>query len=173
MVAVESGRMEPHMYRGDLVFLMGVDRFPPAAAQGETGVVTYQSGQSVDYRSFGDYGDVVVYSAGGPGGTAIIHRVRFWVDAGENWYPRVNQAYIPEGVNGCEDLQYCPADHAGFITKGDANRYYDQANRISPPVRPEWIRGTAELRIPWLGHVRLFVSDALATNRSVDSTPTG
>ncbi|MFB6137748.1 MAG: S26 family signal peptidase [Halobacteriaceae archaeon] len=167
MVAVESGSMEPNMYRGDLVFLMEEHRLAPAAAYGDTGVVTARDGAAVGYYTFGGPGDVIIYSSPTNGATPIIHRARFWVDGGENWFPRVNESYVPRGVSSCADLRYCPAPHGGFVTKGDANEYYDQANGISPPVRPSWIRGTAELRVPWLGHVRLFLAEAVASGPRV------
>ncbi|WP_240334583.1 S26 family signal peptidase [Halorussus sp. MSC15.2] len=44
MVAVESGSMELHMQRGDLVFLMDEQRFAPDVATRRTGVVTYRTG---------------------------------------------------------------------------------------------------------------------------------
>ena len=72
----------------------------------------------------------------------------------ENWYDKAN----PEMVSGgsCSAIPNCPAPHAGFITKGDNNGRYDQVGSvISEPVKPEWIRGTAEIRIPYLGYVRL------------------
>ena len=37
---------------------------------------------------------------------------------------------------------------------------YDQVTRLSAPVRPGWIVGTAELRVPYLGHIRLILSPA-------------
>jgi signal peptidase len=157
MVAVESGSMEPHMTRGDLVFVMDEGRLVPDAAHADTGVVTYRTAEDVGYAKFGDYGDVLIYRPDGSGfETPIIHRARFWVDEGENWYDEANERYV--SADSCEELSNCPAPHAGFITKGDANRYYDQAQGISSPVRQSWIRGTAEIRIPWLGHVRLLFS---------------
>ncbi len=167
MVAVESGSMEPHMYRGDLIFIMDQHRFPSDAAHGNTGVVTYQEGKDTGYKKFNDYGDVVIYMRYGRSDeTPVIHRARFWVDEGENWYDKANPNYIL-GADNCRELPNCPAPHAGFITKGDDNGAYDQVVRISDPVKPEWIRGTAELRIPWLGHVRLFFSKAAAANPPV------
>ena len=158
MVAVESGSMEPHMYRGDLVFVMEEHRLAPELATGTTGVVTFQDAQGGDgYRKFGEYGDVIVYEADGGRSTPIIHRARFWVDRGENWVPRANAAYLPSG--SCASIPNCPAPHAGFITKGDNNDRYDQVAGISSPVRPDWIKGTAEFRIPWLGYVRLSFSE--------------
>ncbi|MDR9382389.1 MAG: S26 family signal peptidase, partial [Natronomonas sp.] len=69
-------------------------------------------------------------------------------------------------AENCEELNHCPAPHAGFITKGDnelTNRHYDQASRLSAPVRPDWIIGTAELRVPYLGYVRLLLSGVMVT----------
>ncbi len=169
MVAVESGSMEPHMTRGDLVFVMEEHRLAPDAAHADTGVVTHRTGEEVGYAKFGNSGDVVIYRPSGSAfETPIIHRAHFWVEEGENWYDEANEEYVME--NSCEAMSNCPAPHAGFITKGDANQFYDQSRGISSPVRPSWIRGTAEIRIPLLGHVRLLFSSA--TPVSVP-TPTG
>ena len=156
MVAVESGSMEPHLRPGDLVFVMNEQRFVPGEAHGDTGVVTYADGKAADYRTFGSYGDVIVFRSPSRTGPPIIHRARFWVDEGENWYGEADGQYVRAA--DCEELANCPAPHAGFITKGDHNRYYDQAQGISDPVKPGWIRGTGEVRVPWLGCVRLYLS---------------
>lgn len=156
MVAVESGSMEPHMQRGDLVFVMAPNRFPPEAATGSTGIVTYRNGIRSDYTKFGDYGDVIVYRPNGMNSTPIIHRARFWVNASENWYDKADARAVPG--SSCSEIPNCPAPHAGFITKGDANPLYDQTSGISGPVRPAWIKGTAKVRIPFLGYVRLQFS---------------
>ena len=161
MVAIESGSMEPHMEKGDLVFIMEEGRLVPDAAHGETGVVTYQAGQQAGYQKFNDYGDVIVYKPDGKDyETPIIHRARFWVEEGENWYDRADKDHLT--ADSCQELANCPAPHSGFITKGDANAYYDQATGmdISDPVKPSWVRGTAEVRVPWLGWVRLQFSGA-------------
>lgn len=157
MVAVESGSMEPHMQRGDLVFVMDEHRLVPDAAVYGTGIATVRSSIETGYRRFGDYGDVIVYNKNGASGeTPIIHRVRFWVNESENWVGKANSSYL----NGrtCGEIANCPADHAGFITKGDDNDRYDQISGISDVVSPKWIKGTAEVRIPWLGHIRLALS---------------
>lgn len=153
MVAVESGSMEPHMHRGDLVFVMNEHRLTPSRATAGTGIVTYRTSRGSDYRKFGDHGDVIVYRPDGGDGTPIIHRARFWVNESENWIDKANPGMVP-GTE-CSDVRNCPAPHAGFITKGDNNGMYDQVSGISGPVKPRWIRGTAELRIPWLGYIRL------------------
>ncbi|MFB6361722.1 MAG: S26 family signal peptidase [Halobacteriales archaeon] len=166
LVAVESGSMEPHMERGDLVFVMDADRFVPDAAVEGTGVVPYRDAEAVGYRTFGDYGDVIVFDPPSTGGPPIIHRARFWVDEGENWYDRAEPRYVD--ANRCGDspreaLRNCPAPHAGFITRGDANPVYDQASGVSGPVKPAWVKGTAEVRVPYLGYVRLKYSEFAAT----------
>jgi|AntRauTorcE11898_2_1112593.scaffolds.fasta_scaffold01612_7 signal peptidase len=166
MVAVESGSMDPNMQKGDLIFLTEPGRFAPDAAHGDTGVVTYETGEEIGYKTFGDYGTVIVYDHAGTAGPPIIHRARFWVDAGENWYDRANPRWV-QGAENCEQMDNCPAPHAGFITKGDDNAYYDQTGDISPPVKADWLVGTARLRIPYLGWVRLGVSGAATSGPGV------
>lgn len=156
MVAVESGSMEPNMVKGDLVFVTEPGRFAPDTATNQVGVVTYQRGQEAGYSTFGNPGSVIVYQQPGRVGSPIIHRARFHVEDGENWYDRADQDHIR--ADNCQELTNCPAPHAGFITKGDANAQYDQANGIAPPVKAEWVTGVARLRIPYLGWVRLIAT---------------
>ncbi len=161
MVAVESGSMDPHMERGDLVFVMQEGRLAPGFA--ESGVVTYRTGVRNNYSTFHAPGDVVVYRPDGDGGrTPIIHRARFWVNDSENWYDKADPRHMNAG--SCAELANCPAPHAGFITKGDANQQYDQATSLGAcdgtcdVVKPSWVVGTAEFRIPYLGYVKLVAS---------------
>jgi signal peptidase len=156
MVAIESGSMEPNMDVNDLVFVMETDRFQPAAAHGETGVVTAAEGRTVGYEQFGKSGDVIVFNPqGNEEVTPIIHRAMLYVEDGENWYDRANPTYIGSADN-CQELLGCPASNAGFITKGDDNPTYDQTgNGQLDPVRAEWVVGTAEYRVPGLGWFRL------------------
>ncbi len=128
MVAVESGSMVPHMHRGDVVFLLSPDR---------TKIVTWEEGKKIGYRSFGDYGDVIVYHPNGKGGTPVIHRAMYWIEKGEK---------MPDGT---------PAPWSGYITKGDHNSIPDQPE-LSMPVKPEWIIGVAKFSIPYIGYVRLI-----------------
>jgi len=162
MVAVESGSMEPNMQVGDLVFVMEEDRLSPSFAH-ESGVVSYQVGEQEGYTKFSEPGDVIIYRADNGSGTPIIHRARFWVEEGENWYDEADPDYVG-GADDCESLPNCPAPNAGFITKGDnavSNGRYDQVNGLSSPVRPDWVIGTAEARIPILGYVKLCASGAV------------
>lgn len=157
MVAVESGSMQPEMYRGDLIYVVEEHRFTPELSYKETGVVTHRIGANSGYSTFDGHGDVIIYNSYGDAGqTPVIHRARFWVNSSENWYSKANPKYLRR--ESCVEVPNCPAPHSGFITKGDNNGYYDQVKGISSPVRPNWIIGTAEIRIPYLGHIRLAVS---------------
>ncbi|MFB6117417.1 S26 family signal peptidase [Halosegnis sp.] len=160
MVAVESGSMEPNMGVGELVFVMDEQRLKPDAAHANTGVVTYQAGREAGYRKFSSYGDVIIYRPDNRSGTPVIHRARFWVAEGENWYDKAEPAHIGN-ADSCAELRNCPAPHAGFVTKGDnpaTNGEYDQVTGLSEPVKPSWIVGTAEFGIPGLGYVKLCAS---------------
>lgn len=175
MVAVESGSMEPHMSKGDLVFITEPGRLAPDGdlAYGDTGVVTYQAGREAGFRTFGSYGSVVVYEPPSGHGPPIIHRARFHVEKGENWYDRADEDHINAG--SCEELANCPAPHSGFITKGDANARYDQANGIARdgPVKPSWLVGVGRVRVPYLGWIRLSVSGAAFGTISASPAPAG
>lgn len=154
MVSVESGSMEPQMERGDLIVTVENHRYAPDYAQ--QGVVTGEIGERKQETKFGEYGDVIIYYPDGSSvRTPVIHRAMFWVNESENWVKKANPAYLP--AENCSEILNCPAPHSGFITKGDANPYYDQTSEISSPVKSEWVRGTAEVRIPYLGYIRLLV----------------
>lgn len=177
MVAVESGSMEPNMERGDLVFVVDDDRFIPDNApvhDGQsTGVLPADRAAETGYTKFNGYGDVIVFQRDGRRNlTPVIHRAVLWVEDGENWYDRANPAYMGSASN-CEQLNHCPAPHAGFITLGDANPAYDQHrgpnSALSAPVKPEWVIGTAEVKVPYLGNVRLFFSEL--SSSSVPAQP--
>jgi signal peptidase len=136
MRAIESGSMDPHMKIGDIVFIKDISR---------TNVVTREEGATSDYKTFGDYGDVVLYRKyGRTAGTPIIHRAMYYVAAGE---PMWKGGPI--------------APHAGYITKGDNNTVIDQYGLCTVPIREEWVIGVARYRIPYAGHVRLEASKAI------------
>ncbi len=159
LVAIESGSMEPHMQKGDLVFLMENERLASSEAVA-AGVVTHEVGQQTGYTKFGDYGDVIIFRPDGQERTPIIHRAHLYVEEGENWYDRADGDHLQ--ADSCDDLTSCPAPHDGFVTKGDnptTNQHYDQDNRYQI-VKPEWVEGTAEVRVPYLGCIRLEFSGA-------------
>ncbi len=133
-VAVESGSMLPNIGIGDVVLIQAFDR---------TEIISYTQGSLSGYKSFDEYGDVILYHKfGDTTYTPIIHRAMYWVDEGEPMW------------NGGP-----AAPHAGYITKGDNNRDIDQAASTSrlQPVREEWIIGIARWHIPWVGYLSLAV----------------
>jgi signal peptidase len=136
-VAVESGSMLPNIGIGDVVIIQSFDK---------TSIHTYEAGLVSGYKSFDNYGDVILYRKyGSTTETPIIHRAMYWVDEGE-----------PMWVNGPL------APHSGYITKGDnqqTNIYVDQATDTSrlQPIKEEWIIGVARWHIPWLGYISLAV----------------
>lgn len=156
MVAVESGSMEPNMEVGDLVFVTEPGRFAPDAADNGVGVVTHEAGRASEYRTFGDYGSVVIYQPPERRASPIIHRAMLHVEAGENWYDRADDRF--HGADNCAELRNCPAPRSGFITLGDDNAEYDQANGLAEPVASEWILGVARARVPYLGYTRLITT---------------
>lgn len=173
LVAVESGSMEPGMERGDMIVVVDEHRFVGDEPIDGTGIVTAADGQSGGHEKFGQHGDVIIFEPDGEEfRTPVIHRAHYWVEEGDNW---VDEQADPANLNGatCADLTTCPADHDGFITKGDANDGYDQAGSGAPTdvVKPEWINGKASVRIPWLGHVRLLFDSLLV--KSPSHSPTG
>ncbi|NGM68694.1 S26 family signal peptidase [Natronolimnobius sp. AArcel1] len=155
MVAIESPSMEPNANTGDLVFVVDTERFVGDDPVEGTGVVPMTTGEDNGHEKFGQAGDVIIFAPDGDAHeTPIIHRAHFWVDEGDDWVAQADPDII--GDTTCEQVSTCPAEHAGFITKGDATDGYDQhGNHASDVVKPDWITSKASFRIPWLGHVRL------------------
>jgi len=167
MVAVESNSMDPNINKYDLVVVSEPGRFAPGEAN-DQGLVMAETSEA-SYESFNEPGSVIVYDYPGRVGSPIIHRVRFQVNAGENWYHRASPDAID--AESCAELTNCPAPHAGYITKGDNNRRYDQANGVAPVVKPDWINGVARFRIPYLGRLRLVLLGT-AHSGAIDETIT-
>src|SRR4030067_1581016 len=143
MVAVESGSMIPHIQIGDIIFIESAQRAE---------IITQEAGKKMDYSSFSEYGDVILFKPQGKeGATPIIHRAMYYVEKGN-----------PMWTNGP------PAPYAGYITKGDnskTNAAYDQQGSISylQPVKKEWVIGKAKFtRIPVLGCISLISRGYLA-----------
>ncbi len=143
MVAVESGSMIPHIQIGDIIFVKSADR---------TEIITNEAGKKMEYSSFNEYGDVILYKPHGKEGvTPIIHRAMYYVEKGDPMWP--------SGP---------PAPNAGYITKGDnsiTNAAYDQQGSISymQPIKKEWVIGKAIFtRIPVLGCISLIPRGNLA-----------
>ena len=130
-VTVDGTSMLPNLQPNDLIIIRGLDR---------VNVTTYSAAQAEGQRSFNDYGDVIVYRPFGDANrTPVIHRAMYYVKEGQPMWPGGPVA-----------------PHDGYITQGDNNFLYDQSSAISQdqPVKPEWIIGIAEARVPYLGWLR-------------------
>ena len=125
--AMQSGSMEPNMHVRDQILIQSPQR---------TNIITCEDGKIHDYRSFNDYGDVIIYQPNGiSSATPIMHRAISWIEKGE---------VMSNGE---------PAPHEGYITKGDNNPSPDQSGLGIEPVKPEWVIGVARVRVSYLGHL--------------------
>lgn len=164
---------------GDLIFVKDIDRPSDVETRAETGEHHYR-------RS----GDVIIFRPDGRPGVPIIHRALFWLEIhGDGTFS------VPEfGLSGvtsldqpqlidlglspgyADDLRSMRAgpEDSGFITRGDNNGGADQdhASAIaSLPVRPDWILGVARGEVPWLGLVKLYVTDVLGVLSGAKECP--
>ena len=133
-VAVESGSMLPNIGIGDVVIIQSFQR---------TQIISYNEGALSGYKSFDEYGDVILYRKyGSDTDTPIIHRAMYWTEKGQPMWPGGPAA-----------------PHSGYITKGDNNIEIDQKTSTSmlQPVKAEWIIGIARWNIPWIGYLSLAV----------------
>ncbi|HEC89889.1 MAG TPA: S26 family signal peptidase [Thermoplasmatales archaeon] len=184
MVAIESGSMmhqnEPFgrigtIDAGDMVLLVKV--------YGRDDVLTREGEKAkgnAGFRSYGDYGDVIVYKKYGRNDEdQIIHRAICWIDYNEKAHTYTIEEYNMYNVSSITIpdiglINYRPT-HSGFITKGDnpiTNDRCDQAGGIcSEPIKPEWITGKAGGELPWVGTINLLFND-LISGRLWSSHPT-
>ncbi|HDO19213.1 MAG TPA: S26 family signal peptidase [Thermoplasmatales archaeon] len=117
------------------------------------------------YRTYGDYGDVIIYKPYGRDDVLpIIHRAMCWIE-----YDADSGTYTVEeyGIHNATSVNipelnlhnYRPS-HSGFITKGDNNNLCDQhpmADICNEPVKMEWIIGKAQGELPWFGSLKLLL----------------
>lgn len=150
-VSVISGSMEPNMVRGDMVLVVDQNRYEDANAI--YGIEDKHNATELDFSKKGDV--IVYYPNGNRKKTPIIHRAIYYTAEGENWVKDVDNKYLK--YNDCDMVANCPAPNSGFITLGDANNHYDQEANLSKPVKPEWVIGRAQLKIPYIGNLRLAI----------------
>jgi signal peptidase len=139
MVSVNGISMCPNMENGDLVFIQSLDRGT---------IQTYDNSTSINYKTFNNYGDVIVYKPYGDSSKPlVIHRAIRWIEQGQVMYTD----------RACDHL----APTSGYITLGDNNNgVYDQKVQsicYDQPVRKEWILGIARFKLPYLGRLRSII----------------
>ncbi|GGM67852.1 S26 family signal peptidase [Thermogymnomonas acidicola] len=155
---VESGSMQHGSYwmpgvinTGDMVF---VKRTPDPYSS----VVTYVVGREEGIRTYGEYGDVILYRA--PSGEVIIHRAMFLLEwhngtpyvvgyHGQSWLVVTDNYVLIKDVGYSHRNFYFPLapvrNETGFITMGDHNfavspvynatlDAYDAADQSPPPA---------------------------------------
>jgi signal peptidase len=176
---------------GDLVLVKKVD----ATADVETYVDGYLSG----HRTYGDYGDVVIYRPFGESGrTPIIHRAMVYLE--------VNEDRSSYRVTALQDM---PADKWGTTDSADTWDYLTSTLTIkdvgytggsvvidiqhlshpftsgyvtkgdhnsqvdqfygSSPVQLGWVVGKARGEIPWFGLLKLWSTDTLGSTAPENS----
>lgn len=165
---------------GDLVFVRDVDGRGDVRTFGEDGE-----------RRYGLAGDVIVFQKNGRPGTPIIHRAMLWVQVNEDGsltIPELDQTVAHPNQFQFDRAEYRAAvsceisfphgvvlgpEHSGFLTKGDNNNCFDQSSNADPalPVRPEWILGKSRGEVPWIGLIKLKVSDLMARTDNYGGAP--
>lgn len=185
VVVVQSGSMmrenEPYgkvgtITAGDIVLVKKVNS--------KDELITYVEGKKRDYKTYGEYGDVIIYKPPPEirkDPTPVIHRILFWIEVDKLnktfSIPELNITSIKEidndvykkvekefgiylnklGVMGYP-LQF--PKESGFITKGDNNNKADQMSEISlQPIKVAWIQGVARGELPWYGLIKLYFSE--------------
>ncbi len=166
---------------GDLVFVRDVDaRADVTTFAAEARCDDTELGQlscACDHETFGACGDVIIYKPGGSDlATPIIHRALFWLEVHDDGtfsvpecgLDRVERSELNDvclaslgarGWNNAHYLDALTAEDSGFVTRGDNNAELDVPGITPYPVRPDWILGKARGEVPWVGLVKLWVSD--------------
>ena len=173
LVMINGDSMQPNIADDSMLVVTAADRYGPADSfPTRSGVVTRSAATTADgeYRSFGGAGDVIVFET--PSGERAVHRALVYVEEGEDWRGKVDNASLAGDT--CEEVRFCPAPHSGFITKGDGNTYTDQVYGV-PPVTPDNMTGVARHRVPYLGEIRGLIPLSLSAGSSsaVSASPPG
>ena len=189
LVVVESGSMqhgdESHLGvidQGDLVLIKKVDS--------EGDITTWQEGKDTGYKTYGDYGDVIIYFKNGhTDDTPIIHRAIVYIKFNETkdskrYYdvPRWDLYHVTSIRHTITQrgkvvlIHYDPeGPFSGFMTKGDNNQNPDQGlgglrdntGKSVSHVYIKWVDGVARGEIPWFGLIKLKISG----NEHIDQAP--
>jgi len=124
--------------KGDIVFYSEITN--------KSEIITWMQGKSLDYKKYGDYGDVILFKAMNDINTQIVHRAMCWVEYHEEFGTYTIEDYEITNVSNITiaelGLNVYEPDNSGFITKGDNNSICDQESGVcSEPIKLEWIVG--------------------------------
>lgn len=159
---------------GDMIYVQSPDKCD---------IVSYVEGYKTGYKTFGDYGSVIVYKR--DSGNPVIHRAILYLEKnGSTWNIESLQGYdetlwnIGGGhtymnVSGLLTMTFksdyreiiCSINldslmQSGYLTLGDNNTNFDQNSGImtNRPISKEMIKSVASTEIPWLGCLKLLVN---------------
>jgi len=149
-------------------------------------IQSYIEGLSTGYKTFGDYGSVIIYDREKTDSNPVIHRAivflvynnngtwsapslqnyKAWECTGSSDYRSlsgtltftdITQSHKRVSIN-LDSLGKCD----GYLTMGDnpeSNIYFDQSvGIISHPVRTDDIRSVALFELPWLGIIKVYMT---------------
>ena len=159
---------------GDMIYVQSPDKCD---------IVSYVDGYKTGYKTFGDYGSVIVYKR--DGGNPVIHRAIVYLEKnGLTWNIESLQGYDESlwNINGTHvytsvtgtlymsfesdyrsytcSINLSTLTQSGYLTLGDNNTMFDQNSGImtNRPISKEMIKSVASTEIPWLGCLKLLVN---------------
>jgi len=207
VVVVESGSMQhPKLLNNDVYessedydSKLGVidtgDIVMVKRVNSEDDIITWAEGKEKGYKTYGEYGDVIIYDKNGKGGTPVIHRAIVYIRVNET--NRMNRDSpdpftfdVPEwGIYNKSTIEYDideldlkiryrpQSGHDGYLTKGDnrdSNNRVDQEAGITDidgivveQVITKWVVGVARGEVPWFGLIKLKLNN----NVNIDQAP--
>ncbi len=154
----------------------------------KTDIYSYIEGTQNGYRSFGDYGSVIIYDRGDDI-NPVIHRAIVWIECngrGNTWSIPSLKDYNGrwEATSGTDYMNLSGKltfyditqskktvtidlnslqQKSGYLTMGDnpsTNTYFDQsAGIINHAIGEDDIRAVALYEIPWMGIVKVFMTE--------------
>ena len=165
-----------------------------------TEIQSYVEATNTGYKTFGDYGSVIIYYRGDDV-NPCIHRAIIWLDYNGNgtWSAPSLQNYAGSwsctestdirslsGILKFYDITQSKKDvsidlnkldkQSGYLTMGDnpvTNLYFDQsAGIVSYPIGNDYIKAVAIGEIPWLGVIKVLFNDdkRVYLDRDINST---
>ena len=194
VVVVESGSMQHSTESSALGVIDTGDIVMVKKVTSQDDIIPWSIGKEKNYKTYGEYGDVIIYDKNGQGGTPVIHRAIVYI--------RVNQTNkqagdsftfdVPEwGIYNNRTIKHYieelnlqinyipPRGHDGYLTKGDneiTNRKIDQQSSISDEngkiveqVSIDWVVGVARGEVPWFGLIKLYISGNDGYNEAEDN----
>ena len=164
--------------QGDLVLVKNTNN--------RNDIITYSEGKKINHKTYGHYGDVIVYYKNGYTlDTPVIHRAIVWV---ENNKTNPGRFDVPEwDIYNVKKINYDINDihvhlknfeptNSGFLTKGDNPKTNPEIDQVThrdfkgdkvKPVRPDWVIGKGRGELPWFGLIKL----KLTGNENIKDAP--